>query len=32
MKEVPNHALDRTPESMAALRVWFWDGAGQGKR
>lgn len=27
-----NHALDRTPESMSALRGWSHGGAGQGKR
>jgi hypothetical protein len=28
----PNHALDRTPESMAALRGRSLGGAGQGER
>jgi len=29
---MPNHAFDRTPESMAALRGQPLGGAGQGER
>ena len=29
---LPNHAFDRTPESIAALRGWPPGGAGQGER
>lgn len=32
MQSRPNHAFDRTPESIAALRGWSLGGAGQGER